>query len=380
MRINVLNEVIAKKPKNYNIWLQNKIAQLKSIHNAINISIVKISKLEKTQDDFIMRYAIGRIIGYRPSHVPDTYDLNLDRIYNISDICHNLESLEKYGTRFIDYTINSINHITPISDEVKIILKGMSDIDTGLREYGFEPGTGLTDEDPDYINTVKLAKEYTIIYTLIQQTENLISHIKPVIMDLVRRNSFYMNSHRYRPEHDDIELLYHATFFANDIVKNGFKSEKPEGRYGLGTFGDQKHISFTHSLPIAHDILRAFRELWMIAHGELTRNEIIKWISSEKMDINNVEKFYVKRHESKYTIEQTIRLYRAYLALSKIRTDPVFINPEQLVPILNEIKLDDIGIITCDVNLNMPEIEYKDGEAEFIVPPSAIIGNIKRFM
>lgn len=146
-------------------------------------------------------------------------------------------------------------------------------------------------------------------------------------------------SGKYRPDHGEIETLYHASAFCTEVVKNGFSAEKPDDRRGLG---GQELISFTSSLDIAHTLARCLKEVWMIAHGQLTAKQIISWIAKEGLDAKQIEQslglshptgeidyFHKPRTRLKKLSEVTnigdvAKLYRVYLNYSEMRTDPVF--------------------------------------------------------
>ena len=373
----LLLEAIVSQPKNMKKWFTTRIALLDSIikQNAQDVAIIKANEHE---GDYILRYAL-RDENNRPM-LPSPYMVDLDRHYQLTRIKENLESMIKYGISkysFLDYAVNSLNDIKPLDDETKSVLAMMPNAEKGYIAYGFEPGNPETENDPEYKAARAMQMAYMQISDALKKTETIISQVKPVLLDLQRRQLYQLDPHKYKPEHAEVETLYHASIYASDIVAHGFASEKPIERGGLGNLGDQQEISFTHSIHIAHDIMRAFKELWMIVHGLLTRKQIASWMQAENIDLKHASKFYMRSDEPVDTVAQTIRLYRSYLALSKIRTDPVFIQPERLIPELENIDIKSIGIVACEVRLT-DEDEYRHGEAEFRVPASQVVGSCKR--
>jgi hypothetical protein len=143
---------------------------------------------------------------------------------------------------------------------------------------------------------------------------------------------------KFRPEHNENETLYHATAYVPEILRDGFQAEPPEDRRGLGNYGRVVTISFTHDLEIARNIMRSLKEMWMIAHGELTGSA----------------------------------LYRYWLAHSKLRSDPMMTSPEQVIEMMTNRDLTDIGVLACDVRLE-PDDRYLIGEAEFRLPPDRVL-------
>lgn len=376
----LLQEAIVSQPKNMKKWLENRINQLDAIvkQSAKEIDIIKANE---SDGDYILRYAL-QDADYNKPLLPSTYSVDLERHYQLTRLKESLEAIVKYGISkysFLDYAVNSLNDINPLDKGTKEVLAMMPDAEKGYLAYGFEPGNPETESDPEYKAARAMQGAYTKIWNMLTTTETIVSQIKPVLLDLQLRQRYQLDPHNYKPEHSEVEKLYHASLYASDIAAHGFAAEKPPERGGLGNVGfNQPLISFTHSIHIAHDIMRALKELWMIVHGLLTRKQIISWMQSENIDLKKASNLFMRSDEPVDTVPQTIRLYRAYLGLSKIRTDPVFISPERLISDLEKIDIKSIGIVSCDVNLSA-EYDYLHGEAEFRVPASAVVtGSCKR--
>jgi hypothetical protein len=373
----ILLEKIATQPKNFKNWLEKRITLLDSIISQVEQATEILAKNEH-DGDYILSYALRSANDGVRVQLPSAYSIDLDRHYQLTRLRDSLQSIVNYGAnRFLTYAVSSLNDINQLSDETKHVLAMMPHAKSGFVDYGFAPGTPDTENDPEYAAANAMLAAYLKITDALKKTELVVDQLKPVLLDLQRRYAYNHTPEKYRPEHGDVETLYHASLYAVDIVAHGFAAEKPSDREGVGNYGDQPEISFTHSLPIAHDIMRALKEMWMIVHKKLSSQQIIGWMNSENIDLNKAKSVFLKSGEPLSTIPQTIRLYRSYLGFSKIRTDPVFTDPERLIPQLEKIDINDIGIVSCEVRLTGDE-KYLHGEAEFRVPASAVIGKIKR--
>jgi len=199
-----------------------------------------------------------------------------------------------------------------------------------------------------------------------------------------------------QPKPREVETLYHVTAFADEIAREGFRPVKPssEERHGLGSFGAgvgspiDTHISFTHDLYYARQILRSMRELAMIANGQLRKHQLLRWMADEGIDLSRIvfnlrgipTDRYGRPQLSKYpdTPEANAELYKGWLFLNEIgRENPVFVNIERTVEALKGRSPRDVGIIQARVRMDDPTIEYLRAEHEWRVPPSAVL-SVKR--
>lgn len=195
-----------------------------------------------------------------------------------------------------------------------------------------------------------------------------------------------------QPKPREVETLYHVTAFADEIAREGFRPVKPssEERHGLGSFGAgvgspiDTHISFTHDLHYARQLLRSMRELTMIANGQIRKHQLLRWFADEGIDLNriifNLRGIPTDSHGrpqlSRYpdTPEANAELYKGWLYLNEIgRENPVFINIERTVDALKGRSPRDVGIIQSQVRMDDPSIEYLRAEYEWRVPPSAVL-------
>lgn len=372
---NPLLEKIVSKPRNLRAYLLRRIAVIeRAIAEAGPAK--QVIRGASRDAEYLIRYAL-RHEG-ADGTLPTDYDVDLDRHYHLDRLKDDLSVLAQYGpAQFISYPINTLKDVRPLSAEVRTALSAMADLEPGFRAYGYEPGDPATEQDAEYREARDVADAYLVISRNLAAIESVIADLGPVLQDLAKRQAYNYRPDEYRPDHADVETLYHATLYAPEIVRDGFSAEKPKGRRGLGNFGDQSLISFTHDIRIAYDIARGLRDLWMIVHGQLSRRQILGWMAAEGIDPKKAAYYFVQRGEPLDAVEQVIRLYRGYIGLTKLRADPVFISPEDLVPLLRDREFEDIGIVSADVRLDGKEA-YMHGEAEFRLPASSVVGPVRR--
>lgn len=372
----ILFEKIVNRPRDLRAFLNLRIKLLDHLIPEVERAVQFIKNGGSRDGERTLEYCLRYVD--RDAYLPDAYYIDLVKRYELQALRDNLSSVATYGARdFMQYAIGTLEHIKPMDDEPRQALAALRNIEQGFRDYGYEPGTPATDDDEEYRDARALANAYLLIANALPKVEALLDGIKPVLMDYKKRQQFAYDPDKYRPDHEAVETLYHASLFAAEIAAEGFKAEKPIERQGVGNYGAQNEISFTHDLRIAQDIMRALREMWMIMHGKLTRREIIGWMNHEGIDVARAEGLYMRSREPKDTPEQTVRLYRAYLGYTKLRADPVFVNVDDLLPLLADRPYKSIGIVSCEVRLDGEE-RYLQGEAEFRVPASRVVGPIKR--
>lgn len=374
MRYTEIIVEISNASRRLGVYLDRQIKLLDRIMPAVAEAVQAI-KTNERDGEYLVRYALGQAMdGDRPI-LPSDWTVDLNRHYHLKDLRDNLDNIRRYGTRdFLRYVKGTLDYIEPLRDDVRTVLALMPQVEAGFRDYGY---TEPDQYDDEYRAARALADAYEVIGKALAEIETMIRDLKIVIADVEKRQSYAFNPDKYRPEHGEIEKLYHASIYASEIAREGFAAEKPTERKGVGNLGDQQLISFTHDIKIAHDIMRALREIWMIVHGQLTRRQIATWINHEGLDARFANSLYSSSSEPPDSIKNTIALYRAYLGLSKLRSDPVFISPNELISQLEDRVITDIGIVACSVRLDGTE-QYLHGEAEFRVPASRVVGPIKR--
>jgi hypothetical protein len=373
-----LVEKIVSQPRDLKAFLASRIRMIDTViaQAAEDYDIIK--NTENGSSEYLLRYALGHANGGDRPYIPDSYYARLDRQYELRALRDNLESMMKFGARdFLKYAVNTLSYIKPVDAEPRATMALMDKVEPGFREYGYEPGSEEAENDDDYRNAKAAAAAWARTYRNILAIESMLAGLTPVLKDYQKRAAYNYRPGEYRPDHDEVETLYHATIFATEIARDGFHDEKPDERRGVGNYGNQTTISFTHDRKIAYDIVRVFREMWMIVHGQLTRRHLLSWMENEGIDHKKAASYFTRSGEPLDTPAQIIRLYRGYLGLTKLRANPMFVNMDELIPALQQRDINDIGIVACDVRLNGTE-EYLHGEAEFRVDASQVVGPVKR--
>jgi hypothetical protein len=408
MRLRELNEAIANRPRTANYY------------------IVKAKELRQLDSEFKKAGELLNIhftLSYELSKVLDNYDL----VNNILNLGHTLSSeYGPFGLVSLAETLESyIKYQSPGYDFFKYIIEALKNIKNGLSD---RPDiSNLLQQIPSYEKTINLIKNDKDWYLLnpeyhgeeeINEVTRFLEAIKilapafkkykTIIEDLDNKinaqSAFRVaqsssNPAQWKPQHNDIELLYHATAYINEIINNGFQNEKPEGRKGVGNIGYQNDISVTHDLKIATDIMRSLKELTMIANHELTARQIAGWVKIENIpnfpwrELTQISKGenkfgypqYEKITFEQFNIVQTARLYEKYIWLSKIHPNPVFVHIDDLVKTLVGKSVNDIGVLACQIDLTKVDFSdtskrtYETGESEFRVPPNSIL-SVRRIM
>jgi len=178
---------------------------------------------------------------------------------------------------------------------------------------------------------------------------------------------------------ESTETLYHTTVNAKTLLKTGFTTKfdqlKTEGIGGsnLDKNGNPS-ISFTSDIFVAKEILRCLKEAIMIAKGQLDFYEIKTWALQEGLD-ETISNHFVDFPEDKqsWTPDETFSYYRYYLALSKLRYDPLFVNTGDIMKTLSTKQPEDVGILVCTINMTDPAISYFQSMEEYRVPPGSVI-------
>lgn len=178
---------------------------------------------------------------------------------------------------------------------------------------------------------------------------------------------------------ESTETLYHTTVNAKTLLKTGFTTKfdqlKTEGIGGSNL--DKKgnpSISFTSDIFVAKEILRCLKEAILIAKGQLDFYEIKTWALQEGLD-ETISNHFVGFPEDKttWTPDETFSYYRYYLALSKLRYDPLFVNTGDIMKLLSTKQPEDVGILVCKINMTDPAISYFQSMEEYRVPPGSVI-------
>lgn len=388
-----LDEKIVTRPRNLKHYCQTRIAALDALLSQAERlrSVIRAADAADEPQNMLRTF-----LRYGTGHADAADDLDqiiylglnestFTRFLPILQLRENLAAYVAHGPDFLRYVLSSFDHSDTLTERQRAVFAILDRADAGASEYGYTPGN--TDED--YDGAMALRDALVALRDVFTKGYALWADVREKLGEIAKIRGV---GDRYRPDHDEVETLFHATAFVTEILRDGWQAEKPDGRRGLGNYGDQREISFTHDLKVAQDLMRALKEVWMIAHGQLTARQIVSWIKKEGIDQEypnlkstvgiGVEDgpehpMFGKRHRAKELHEitgpeETARLYRVYLALSKLRTDPVFTYIDETLAMMASRDLSDIGILACEVRLS-PDDEYKLGESEFRVKSDRVV-------
>jgi hypothetical protein len=215
-----------------------------------------------------------------------------------------------------------------------------------------------------------------------------------------RAKAFYAGEDETKtiPGAGGLNVLYHATPYVREIVREGFKTKEEVGRESLGGNTDGG-ISFTADLRVAREIAKCFVEMIHIAKGKMTVNDVLKMINSERKrgDMPWALKDYVNKARQRqwqwgnprtrelskrtgipmpgkpYEIndrKEAFDLYRRYLAWSDRRYDPLFFGVDPS----NFESMDEanVGVVAARVDMSKV-MSYHHSMEEYRVPVGAIM-------
>jgi len=376
-----VNEAIVNRPYQLPTYLRNRIKTLTVLIDRLNGARAVIK--DNAVDGASMLQQ-----GVRYGHADDEeardlvhslYNLehtNLIERYRLDDLRSSLENYVQYGPEFIKYVLAALEYIRPIDDDTKRALTLLPQAEAGFLEYGWEPGNEEHEADPEYAAAKKLLQAFRVYAGALVAIDALQADLKAKMQVLTDIRASASWGKEYRPEHGATETLYHATAYVRDLVQNGFSPELPDGRRGLGNLGHQNLISFTHDLELARNIMRTLKEMWMIAHGQLTGTQILGWARTEGIEAEVTKSWshltggeIPKRNADP---KRVALLYRYWLAHTKLRSDPVMVSPEKTIELLVKQDIADIGVLACEVQLEKSD-QYLYGESEFRVAASKVI-------
>lgn len=232
-------------------------------------------------------------------------------------------------------------------------------------------------------------------------------------------------------EMGEVETLYHASVNAKPLFQKGFSDKMPAESSSAGLGGSQslglgrgRGISFTDDRYVAKEIARVFKEVAMIARGDVQLSHVLEWVrrsphtkkimewyqrnympcgrecsmsddptSFTRVVINDEHVADVKAGRAEYDPrkswkhelvpygetypgrEGVMGLYLSYLNYSG-RYDPKFFRvggPKGLVKRFKGLNPKNIGFIEASVNTAHPDATYGKGEREVRVPPEAVL-------
>jgi hypothetical protein len=374
-------EAIANRPRNWKLYLSQKIKELDRLR-AMCAEAKQLSRANNRAGYDVLRSSL-RYGSDDYETANDLYllvDTDIDDHYRIEPLHHALESLLKFGPRdFLKYAMSTLDsYMRPVSDDYRATAAKLPYAEKGLIMYGYEEGNAEHEADEDYIAAKHLLRACRLYVEVVKMIEPMQDDLRKKLgaVQHMQNSPHQYNPEKYRPEHADIETLYHATAFVREVLQDGFSAEKPEDRVGVGNFGSQQLISFSHDIEIARTIMRSFKEIWMITHGHLTAEKILHWAKVEGILDDLKKSWRGLTHDPMPSgrdadPRKTVQLYRYWLAYTKTRSDPMLVSPWEIVDMMKDRSIKDIGVLACEVDLT-GEHEYKVGESEFRVPPSAV--------
>lgn len=397
-----LPEAIQNAPLDYGTYLRARVRDLDVLKRDFDKACGIIVANEREGIDLLerfLRYGSGESHAYlddlvRLARADWNGDPRFEKTFPISQLKRDLENILAHGNEFLRFAIESRKYVDALDDQAKQIMTLLHTAEAGAKEYGYD---NPPDEfDTEYHAAMGLLKGLRMLSVAVKRDEALWSDISKKLAVVAQKRALAQSGRDYRPEHDEVETLFHASIHAEELARDGFQAVKPEERTGVGNFGTQETISFTHSRKIAQDIARALKEFWMIAHGQITARQIIGWMNAEGIDwktdsfrstvgiSDRTESEHIPGHylyrtkdlSELKTPQEIAKLFNVYLWHTKLRGNPVFANIDKLLEQMREIPVKSIGIVQCEVRLT-PEDEYLSGESEFRVKPESVL-SVKR--
>lgn len=359
---------IQNRPSHLGFYLVNRVKEFKSFKNKFKALLSKITQLRETED---FKDWIYDAFGGNGRYVVDDIEYALKHGLEIIDrLLLDLETVIKYAEdrqysiKFFNYLVESLKRLNLEKEQETI--KNIDKIFEETEERYSDLYNDWKKNHDYYLEDYWSIKEDSKI---LQKYIDALKLIKPKLLEQSKIYQQYYGT-EYRPEHESVEWLYHTTAYVKELLKDGFLKETPK-RYGLGGAG-KNLISMTTDLYIAKEISRSLKEVIMIFKGELKWLTITDWIKKEGLNLDNFKKSH---HFPPKNKEETLGLYRWYLAVSNLREDPVFMlwDYEGAINSYKNRTTKDVGILKCKVDMTNPKIEYHSGEREFRVPSEAVL-------
>lgn len=188
------------------------------------------------------------------------------------------------------------------------------------------------------------------------------------------------------PPHENTEILYHASIDARNLYQDGFSKKGPAKAKGIGQLGGVlKTTSFTSAEWLTEEIARALLEASYIAKGVIGMSDVLEHAKRDGI-LRDVQRTFWGIHgcapddpnvfSDRLHIMDAYRYYLSYAEKKEKRYDPLFTgNIEELLIILKNASLDNIGYVAARVDMTHSGIEYLSSMYEYRVPPTAILGN-----
>jgi hypothetical protein len=259
-----------------------------------------------------------------------------------------------------------------------------------LRAWAEELRRGVTSSDFEsalryYVDVP--AQDIQVLRSLPELAERIVSSVEILLGRMARAlDPSFSDAVPASAKVQAVEVLYHASVVAKDLFRTGFSLTMPSESSSAGLGGSQsagggvRGISFTEDQYVAKEIARVFKEVALIARGEVSWATVLDWASRGGRQ-QRVMEWYTHNYgvlpvgEARRDPVQVMGLYLSYLALSD-RYDPKFFGvggPVGLVRRFQKLDPRGIGYIVARVDMSNPNITYGRGEREMRVPPEAIL-------
>ena len=169
---------------------------------------------------------------------------------------------------------------------------------------------------------------------------------------------------------DSTETLYHASTNARVVFQHGFQ-EPGSSSMGLSAAYGQhpqhgnndREISFTSDLAIAHEIVRSLQEVIEIARGDLDYDTVFGWANESGALITA---------SNDHTPLGVFSVYRDYMRATD-RYNPVYLDgTESLLEELADARPDEAAVLECKVKID-DDVDYLRSLREFQIPIASVI-------
>jgi hypothetical protein len=367
--------MIATPPSNIRKYL-NTLFEKVTDWEGRAAKVLAVVEANAKEGEDLLRYITRQL---DPDHGSETFALETKwfptysiRHLQLDDLKFATEAAVKKPGDFTRYVHTFLKNVTFLRNDETLFLSLMRRFDEGAEKYGFQIGDAANEFDPEFVAARSLAIALADLAELHDEANALLPEATTRLglwIDL----SNSLSPHKWQPTFQPIETLWHATLYAKDISATGFLSERPKERKGLGAFGFLNTISMTAEADLATDAANMFHTAWHVAHGNISAQDILTAMQEEGVD----KEFDFRSHFGSKAVgeldgpEDAMKLLRLYLYVSQRQSNPVFVNPEELLTALQAIELDQIGVLACDVKLT-ETTEYLQGEAEFRLMPDQV--------
>jgi hypothetical protein len=362
--------MIVNRPHNLPLWLERRSAAL----SRLEAEAAAVAALFAESDDPGLLATFARYGGADPEAASDINGLpylakRLDGYLPLRQLRENLDAMRAHGWQFLRYACSATDYARPLDERHRAALEALSGAEAGAEFYGYDAADPAT-QDADYHASMRALSGLRRLKALVDEAAPLVEGTVAQARVLQDIRNHELGGRVWRPAHGETEVLWHASSHARELAAAGFSLVRPEGRRGLGNYGEVEDISFTHEPEIARNLARCLREMWGIAHGRTTCADLVALVRAEGLDARFDVASLVglgKPLDAMSGEAEAAKLYRVYLALSERREDPCFTYPEETVAALA-----DIGVVECEVRLE-PGDEYLVGESEFRVGPERVL-------